>query len=114
MTISYEGIGQTAATMKAAGSLKPGMAVTVTAGDTVGAGSDGALPCGVIVTAMDGMAAVQLSGLAKVYYDGTAPAVGWATLAGDGKGAVKAVTTGGMKLLVLSVDTTAKTAVIRL
>ena len=109
MTISYEGIGQTAATMKATGSLKPGMAVTVTAGDTVGAGSDGALPCGVIVTAMDGMAAVQLSGLAKVSYDGTA-----AALALDGKGAVKAVTTGGMKLLVLSVDTTAKTAVIRL
>ena len=114
MTISYEGIGQTAATMKAAGSLKPGMAVTVTAGDTVGVGSDGALPCGVILTAADGMAAVQLSGLARVSYSGTAPAVGWATMAGDGKGAVKTVTSGGVKLLVLSVDTAAKTAVIRL
>ncbi len=114
MTISYEGIGQTAATMKASGSLKPGMAVTVAAGDTVGVGSDGALPCGVILTAADGMAAVQLSGLARVSYSGTAPAVGWATLAGDGKGAVKTVTSGGVKLLVLSVDTAAKTAVIRL
>lgn len=114
MTISYEGIGQTAATMKTAGSLTPGMAVTVTADDTVGVGSDGALPCGVILSAADGVAAVQLSGLAKVGYTGTAPAAGWATLAGDGKGTVKTVTSGGMKVLVLAVDTTAKTAVIRL
>ena len=64
--------------------------------------------------AADGMAAVQLFGLAQVSYSGTAPAVGWATLAGDGKGAVKTVTSGGVKLLVLSVDTAAKTAVIRL
>ena len=116
MDICFEGVGQTAATFQAGEGVKPGMAVAMTGNGAVGLGSDGALPCGVVLGGVrKGAAAVQIGGAAKVGYSGdTAPAAGWQSLACDGAGGVTAVTTGGLKCLVLAVDTTAKTAVIKL
>lgn len=116
MDICFEGIGQTTATFQVAGEVQPGMVVALTASGTVSKGAANALPCGVVLGGVrKGAAAVQIGGAAKVGYSGdTAPAVGWQSLACDGAGGVTAVTTGGLKCLVLAVDTTAKTAVIKL
>lgn len=116
MDICFEGIGQTTATFQVSGQVQPGMAVTLTASGTVAKGAANALPCGVVLGSVrGGAAAVQIGGAAKVSYSGdTAPAAGWQALACDGAGGVTAVTTGGLKCLVLAVDTTAKTAVIKL
>ena len=116
MDICFEGIGQTTATFQVAGEVQPGMVVALTASGTVGKGAANALPCGVVLgSARGGAAAVQIGGAAKVSYTGTtAPTAGWQTLACDGTGGVTVVTTGGLKFLVLAVDTTAKTAVIKL
>ena len=117
MDICFEGIGQVAATFKADGSaVLPGMAVTLTDNGTVGLGADGGALCGVVLGGVrGGAAAVQIGGAAKVSYSGTtAPAAGWQSLALDGAGGVKTVTTGGLNCLVLAVDKDEKSAVIRL
>ena len=114
MEISFEGIGQVAATFAVDGTVEPGMAVALTGDGTVGVGEAGGLPCGVVPSVRDGMAAVQIAGLVQVGYSGTAPKAGWGTLACDGAGKLKTVTSGGMSCLVAAVDTAAKTAVIKL
>lgn len=115
MDICFEGVGQTAATFQVEGEVQPGMTVALTKNGTVSKGADDALPCGVVLGGVrGGAAAVQIGGVATVGYSGTAPAVGWKALACDGTGGVKTVTTGGLQRLVLAVDTTAKTAVIKL
>ena len=118
MEICFEGVGQSAATfpVEEDSGLQPGMAVTLTQDGAVGLGKDGSLPCGVVLGGVRvGAAAVQIGGAAKVDYSGdTAPAAGWQNLACDGKGGVKTVETGGVRWLVLAVDTSAKTAVVKL
>lgn len=115
MDICFEGIGQMAATFPVEGEVRPGMTVTLTEDGAVGMGADGKPPCGVALGGVrGGAAAVQIGGAAKVGYTGTAPAAGWQTLACDGKGGVKTVTTGGLNCLVLAVDEPEKTAVIKL
>lgn len=117
MDICFEGVGQVAATFRVDDSkAQPGMAVTLTANGAVGTGTAGKLPCGVLLGGVrGGAAAVQIGGVAEVAYSGeTAPAVGWQELVCDGAGGVKAVTAGGVKWLVLSVDTDAETAVVKL
>ena len=141
MSISFEGIGEVTATFLKDGNstVKPGQVVCITGNNTVGLGADGTVPCGVAATvAGDGYVGVQISGLAEVTYSGTAaPTAGWNTLAADGSGGMKVAAdgSGGMKVaaastttqssestsgqtgrpyLVVSVDTTAKTAVIKL
>lgn len=137
MDICFEGVGQVAATFKVnGGAVQPGMAVTLTGNGTVGLGSGA--PCGVLLGGVrGGAAAVQIGGVAKVAYSGTAPAVGWKELVCDGLGGVKAVAkaaaktvagngdetgtgtdTGaaaeGLKCLVLAVDQEEKTVVVKL
>lgn len=115
MGICFEGVGQMAATFQVEGEVQPGMAVTLAKSGTVGIGTDGKPPCGVVLGGVrGGAAAVQIGGAAKVGYTGTAPAAGWQMLACDGKGGVKAVTSGGLSCLVLAVDEPEKTAVIKL
>ena len=85
MSISYEGIGEWCATFV----------------------------CG----AHDGKACtVQLGGLASVKYSGTAPAVGFSELVADGSGGVSkpGENQSGSSYLVLSVDSAADKAVIKL
>ena len=116
MGICFEGVGQVAATFPAEGEVRPGMTVTLTKSGAVGKGADGKPPCGVVLGGVrGGAAAVQIGGAARVSYSGdTAPAAGWQSLACDGTGGVTAVTTGGLKCLVLAVDTEEKTAVVKL
>ena len=120
MEISFAGIGQVAATFAVTQTeekpLSIGHAVALTAADTVGLGSAGAAPCGVILSLdKDDKAAVQVEGFATVAYTGSAaPAVGWTGLAVDGAGGVQAASSGGRSCLVVRVDTAAKTAVIKL
>ena len=116
MGICFEGVGQVTATFQAAdGAVKPGQAVTLTAGSTVGLGAAGAALCGVALSGVrGGAAAVQIGGAVQVGYSGSAaPAVGWQVLVCDGAGGVKTAED-GVKYLVLSVDTDGKTAVIKL
>ena len=114
MKISFEGIGQVAATFMVEGDIQPGMAVALTADSTVGLGKAGDAPCGKVLSVKNGMAAVQIDGMAQVGYSGTAPAIGWGTIAGDGTGKIKTVTTGGKTCMIVSVNTADGTAVIKL
>ena len=120
MELSYEGIGQVAATFATqqpeGEALALGQAVAVTAEGTVGLGAAGDGLCGVIVSLeKDEKAAVQVEGFVQVAYTGEqAPALGWATLGVDGAGGVQTVSTGGRGCLVVQVDAAAKTAVIKL
>ena len=74
--------------------------------------------CGVVrAVAHDGKACtVQLGGLASVKYSGTAPAVGFSELVADGSGGVSkpGENQNGSSYLVLSVDSAANKAVIKL
>lgn len=109
MDICFEGVGQVAATflVNDEKTVLPGKAVTLTANNTVGLGTDGDALCGVVLSgARGGAAAIQISGVVKVGFSGAAPTVGWKELGCDGEGNVKAVT-GGVKCLVLAVDSEA-------
>jgi len=114
MEFSFEGIGQVAATFAAADNIGAGMAVALTADSTVGLGKAGDAICGKVLSTKNGMAAVQISGMAKVGYSGTAPAIGHATVGVDGNGKIKTVTSGGLGCLIVSVNTADSTAVIKL
>ncbi len=118
MDICFEGVGQVAATFQVDDekAVLPGMAVALTDNGTVGLGAVGNEPCGVLLGGVrGGAAAVQIGGAAKVGYSGSAaPEPGWQSLACDGQGGVKAVSTGGLKCLVLAADTQDKTIVVKL
>lgn len=123
MELSFAGIGQVAATFQtevqeeeAAVKLAIGHVVALTAANTVGLGTAGAAPCGVVLALeKDQTATVQVDGFVKVSYSGTsAPTVGWGSLGVDGSGGVQVASTGGRSMLIVQVDTTAKTAVIKL
>lgn len=127
MDICFEGVGQTAATFLVEDEVTPGTVVTMTGNGTVGLGEAADLPCGVVLGGVrGGAAAVQIGGAAEVAYSGgTALAAGWQELVLDGEGGVRLAdkttdeTSGktaesGLPCLVLKVDTTAKTAVIKL
>ena len=113
MEISFEGIGQVAATFAAAEGVAAGMAVALTADSTVGMGKAGDAPCGKVLSVKNGMAAVQISGMMQLAYSGTAPTVGMGTVALDGSGKIKTVTSGGMSCMIVSVNTGDSTAVIK-
>ncbi|MEG2988529.1 MAG: hypothetical protein RR807_03900 [Oscillospiraceae bacterium] len=116
MKVSFEGIGEVAVTCFAAETLAKGDVVKMTGNATVGVcvANDGF--CGVAMNGMEGgTAAVQMGGCCTVKYSGTAPTVGWTKISADGAKGVKAdATATGTAYLILSVDTAAKTAVIRL
>ena len=88
MNLSYEGIGQWAATF-ACGDVQEGQVVKISAGDTVAPCSAGDGFCGVVLSkARDGGAcSVALGGMVTVPCT-SAPAVGWAKLSADGSGGV--------------------------
>lgn len=100
MNLSYEGIGQWAATF-ACGDVQEGQVVKISAGDTVAPCSAGDGFCGVVLSkARDGGAcSVALGGMVTVSCT-SAPAVGWAKLSADGSGGVKA-DEGGREYLVV-------------
>lgn len=111
MAVSFEGFHVSVATFKAAEGLKAGEPVKAGSNDTAAACAEGDAFCGVAIEADGSYASVQLSGYAVLPYSGdTAPEAGYCQLAADGEGGVKIAETGGRSLLVLHVNTTAKTA----
>lgn len=110
MSVSFNGYKESLATFKAASGLLAGVPVKITANDTVDSCAAGDNFCGVANGVGRGYASVQMSGFATLPYTGTTvPSTGYNLLAADGDGGVKVVTVGGKSMLVLHVDTSAKT-----
>ena len=109
MKLSYEGIGQWAATF-AASQVSEGEVVKVSANGTVAACAAGDGFCGVVQSvSRDGEACtVALGGMVQAAYTGTAPALGWSGLSANGTGGVKADSV-GHSYLVVDVDSTGGT-----
>ena len=114
MNVSYEGIGQWAASF-ACTDVSEGQVVKVSGSGTVAACAANGVFDGVVLSvARDGKAcSVAMGGMVTVSYSGdTAPAAGWNSLTADGSGGVKVVSDGGKGYLAVEVDTTAKTVTI--
>ena len=114
MNISYEGIGQWAATFACDG-VTEGHVVKISGSGTVAkCAAAGSFDGVVLSVGRDGKAcSVAMGGMATVSYSGnSAPAAGWNTLAADGDGGVSVVSTGGKSYLAVDVDTSAKTVTI--
>lgn len=111
MNLSYEGIGQWAATF-ACGDVQEGQVVKISAGGTVAPCGAGDGFCGVVLSkARDGGAcSVALGGMVTVSCT-SAPAVGWAKLSADGSGGVKA-DEGGREYLVVRAESKTVTFVL--
>lgn len=109
MDYSFSGFGENAATFAAQSGVAEGMPVKLSASGAVAVCAAGDSICGVTLGVRNGMAAVQLTGYARLPYDGTVPSVGWqnVTAAADGKAAVGG--TSGRQLLILDVDEVSKT-----
>ena len=105
MSVSFEGVGQVCATFLG-GKLTEGEVVKVTENGTVGACAADDGFCGVAICGKDDACTVQVRGFVTVGYSGTAPGMGWRTLAADGKG--------GVNCLVADVDAAVKTVTMML
>ena len=105
MSVSFEGVGQVCATFLG-GKLTEGEVVKVTEIGTVGACAADDGFCGVAICCKDDACTVQVRGFVTVGYSGTAPGMGWRTLAADGKG--------GVNCLVADVDAAVKTVTMML
>ena len=103
MSVAFDGIGACLLTFKA-GQVAKGDIVAMTDNDTVGTAAANAAPVGIVLNKRLDWAAVQVAGYAQVTYSGTAPKVGWNSLAADGSGGLRTVTSGGRNCLVVSVD----------
>ena len=103
MEVSFQGIGEWAATFMGGG-LQEGQVVKPSGSGAVALCGDGEDFCGVVRKGGRDACCVQLGGLARVACSGTVPPAGFAVLAGDGKGGVKTVTTGGQRVLVVASD----------
>lgn len=108
MELSFMGYGEKVATFAATDGVTAGMPVKLTADGTVGPCAAGDLFCGVALNVRGGYAAVQLAGYVRLPYGGTAPAAGYQSLAAAANGTVS-VNAAGRSLLVIDVDTAAKT-----
>lgn len=113
MIISFHGIGQVCATFLGR-DIKEGQVVKMSGRGIVAPCSDGNDFCGVVTCCRDDVCSVQVSGFVTVSYSGAAPAVGWTALSANGSGGVKADSTGGRNYLVVDIETSNKTATIKL
>lgn len=109
MKLSYEGIGQWAATFACA-DVSEGDVVKISADGTVAACSDGDAFCGTVASMAHGgdACSVILGGMVTVGYTGDSPAPGYVGLSADGLGGVKTDAL-GRSFLAAEVDTAAKT-----
>ena len=109
MKLSYEGIGQWAATF-ACTEAAEGELVKISGSGAVAACGDGDDFCGMVLSVSRGgdACSVALGGMVTAGYTGSTPALGWSGLAGDGAGGVK-TSESGREYLVVDVDTTAQT-----
>ncbi len=109
--VSFEDIGAAVVTFAAKDDVKPGQVVKVTANGQVGACSSGDAFAGLALSTRNGFAGVQVKGFLTVATTGTVN-LGRVNLSADGSGGVQAASAGGVPALVVSADSTAKTAVI--
>lgn len=106
MKVAFGGYGEKLVTFEATEGVAAGAPVMMSANGTVSPCTAGKPFCGIAVNVRDGFAAVQLAGYVRLPYAGTAPAVGYQTLVGDGAGKIK-TDAGGRQLLVVDTDTSA-------
>lgn len=111
--ISFEEIGAVVATFQCDGAIDCGAVVAMSDSGTVEGCGDGDIFCGVALADSGDVVAVQMGGFCTVAYSGTL-AVGYKSLQADGDGGVEVVSSGGRSVLVVSVDSTAGTAVVLL
>ena len=109
--VSFDDIGAVVATFAAKDGVKPGQVVKITANGEVGACSANDAFAGLALSTRESFAGVQVKGFLTVPTTGTVN-LGRVSLAADGSGGVQAASTGGVPVLVVSVDTAAGTAVI--
>ena len=112
MNISYEGIGYLAITMRA-GTGKVGWPCQFDASGRAMQCANGNNICGVVEAVGDGVTAVQVEGFVKLPYTGTAPALGYTKLVGNGSSGVMRADD-GMQHLVVSVDEAAGKIIVEL
>lgn len=123
MSISYEGIGQWAATF-ACGQVEEGQMVKVCGNGEVSGCAAGENFCGQVLSVGrgGGACAVALGGMVTAAFSGTAPSLGWCMMTADGEGGVQAASaavqsgsesaqaaSAGRSYLVVDVDETAGT-----
>lgn len=92
-------------------SITPGTAVALRENCTAAIPASGEKFCGVCTDVRGNYITVALKGYAETTFSGTAPAVGYNTLAGDGNGNAT-VSENGREILVAEVDTTAQKIII--
>ena len=102
--VSFEGIGEVAATFACGDQVQAGHVVTVSAEGAVGPCTSGGRFCGVAISAESGYAAVQVAGFAPVLVSGSGVSAGLVKLSADGTGGVKLDATAGTEYLVVQVD----------
>ena len=109
MKISFEGIGQWAATFACNENVAEGQVVKVSGNGAVDVCAVGDAFCGVaaVVGSDKAACAVVMGGMVTVSYSGSDPALGWSGLSADGTGGIKA-DTAGQKYMVVDVDSTGK------
>lgn len=112
--ISFDGIGEVAATFFCTEQVKAGAVVKVSGDCTVDACAAGNRFCGVAISAEDGCAAVQVGGFATVQVSGEGVSAGMVKLSADGSGGVKLDAANGAEYLVAAVDSAAGTAAVLL
>ncbi len=105
MNISFQAVGHEFLTFGCTATDKEGYPCKMSANGTVTAGASGDAFMGILGAVRDGSARVLFRGYYEIAYSGTAPSLGYAILAADGDGGVKAATT-GHEYLVMNVDTT--------
>ncbi len=108
MSVSFYGTQETVLSFEADG-VTGGMPVVISANYTVSNAAENGLLAGVALHTRGEHASVQVKGYVELPYSGTAPALGWANLAADGLGGVKAYAE-GRPHLVISLDTVNKIA----
>lgn len=109
--VSFEGIGEMAATFFTEGEVKGGQVVKISGDSKVKACAAGERFCGVaLADAREGFAAVQTHGFAQVRCADESVTVGYVELTADGTGGVKKVSTAagstdkGQEYLVVADD----------
>lgn len=109
--VSFDDIGAVAATFAAETDVKAGQVVKISGNGQVGACGANDAFAGLALSVRGGFTGVQIKGFMTVAITGTVN-LGRVNLAADGSGGVQAASSGGVPALVVSVDSTAKTAVI--
>ncbi|MDF2567118.1 MAG: hypothetical protein K0R90_574 [Oscillospiraceae bacterium] len=111
MSISFGGVGQTVVTLECKTGISIGDIVSMKDNNEVQAAVVDEKFVGVCVSKNGTYAGIQIKGAVTVKYSGTAPTVGYQTLAAGADNTV-AVKPTGITYLVVNVNSTEKTATI--